>query len=273
MAKEATGRKLNVRVKLNNVRASYLHVFKKHQFEDNDPKYSGTFIIDPKSREAKKNLEDLNNAIDDVIDATFNGKEPKEIYCEALKGEDEWKGMLIVKSSNHNRPKILDQRREPLHEEDGKPYSGCYVNVILDVYGQTKYKSVQATLMGVQFLRDGDPLSGGQISDDEFDEVDEEDDSSSKRGRSSGGRSRDRDDADDSSRSRGSRNRDDDRGGDDSDSRRPSRDRNRDDADEAPRRSSRRDEEEEAPRRSSSRSSSRDEEEAPRRGGGKRDFD
>lgn len=255
MAKEA-GKKKNVRVHLKGVRASYLHVFKKHAFEDNEPKYSGTFIIDPRSKEGKAAIADMNDAIDDVIDTTFNGKNPKNIYCEPLDGNDDENGreeyadMMLVKASNNNRPKILDRDKEPLHEDDGRPYSGCYVNAIVDVWGSPKYKSVQATLMGVQFVRDGDPMSGGHVSDDEFDEV--EDDEDSGRG-SSRKRGRDRDDDDGGSR-RSRRGRDDDDGGGDDDRRGGrSRSRGRDD-----------DGEEEAPRRSRSRDD--DEDDKPKRG-------
>jgi hypothetical protein len=262
MAKEA-GKKKNVRVHLKGVRASYLHVFKKHAFEDNEPKYSGTFIVDPRSKDGKAAINAMNDAIDDVIDVTFNGKNPKNVYCEPLDGNDdddgrdEYADMMLVKASNTNRPKILDRNKEPLHEEDGKPYSGCYVNVILDVWGSPKYKSVQATLMGVQFVKDGEAMAGGQVSDDEFEDIGDDDDegSGSRRSKRGGGdRGRSRDDNDDDERpSRRGRDRDSDDDGDRRDSRRSGRDRNRDDdEDDRPRRSRSReeDEDDDRPKRS-----------------------
>lgn len=55
---------------------------------------------------------------------------------------------------------ILDQKRRPIGEASGKIYSGCYVNVILDVYAneQDGDKTVSASLEGVQLLRAGERL-------------------------------------------------------------------------------------------------------------------
>ena len=59
-------------------------------------------------------------------------------------------------------------------EPSGRPYAGCYVNAVLEFWAQdNKFgKRVNATLMGVQFFRDGDAFSGGgAASDDDFDDV------------------------------------------------------------------------------------------------------
>jgi hypothetical protein len=86
---------------------------------------------------------------------------------------DGYTGLWYVTAKNKTRPTVRD--RNPtvlLTEEDGRPYSGCYVNGIIDVYGMSdpKRKGVFATLMGVQFVRDGDAFSGsGRVAgDDEF---------------------------------------------------------------------------------------------------------
>lgn len=277
------GNKKNIRIHLNGVRASYMHVFKKQAYKDNDPKYSCRFIIDPKTKSGKAALDEINDAIDTIIDETFNGKEPKNIYVleKGDRDREETDGMWVVGSSNQNRPKVLDRDKTPLDSEDGRPYSGCYVNAIIDVYGSKEYKSIQASLMGIQFLRDGEPFGGGHISDDEFEEVDDEDDEGGSRKRG-GSSKRSRDDDDDerpSNRDRGGRG---DKRGRDSDDDRPSRSkRSRDDDDdskdddEPPRRKRSRDEDDDEPRRSGGRStrSSRDDEddEKPRRRN--RDFD
>lgn len=272
--------KKNVRVHLKGVRASFLHIFKKHAYEDNEPKYSGAFIIDPKSRGGKDAIADLEDAIDAVIDATLGGKNPKNVYCLTNGDDDdrpEYEGMMIARASNKSRPKALDRDKSPLIEEDGRPYSGCYVNAIIDVYAMPKHKSVQATLMGVQFVKDGEPLSGGHLDDDEFDEVEDDEDSGSSRSkRGSGSRGRNRDDDDGDERpSRRSRDRDSDDDGDRRDGRRSGRDRNRDDDEgDRPRKRSRDEDDDgdEKPRRSSGkRSRDEDEDDRPRKRS--RDFD
>ena len=72
------------------------------------------------------------------------------------------------------RPLVVDADKSPLVAEDGKPYSGCYVNASVELWPQDNNygKRVNATLMGVQFFRDGESFSGGGVaSEDDFDDV------------------------------------------------------------------------------------------------------
>jgi hypothetical protein len=72
------------------------------------------------------------------------------------------------------RPLVIDRNRDPLTAADGKPYSGCYVNVSIDVWAQdNKYgKRINAQLKGIQFVRDGDAFGGGApASPDEFEDL------------------------------------------------------------------------------------------------------
>ena len=55
-----------------------------------------------------------------------------------------------------------------LAPSDGKPYAGCYCRVIVDVY---EYKAmgggITSELLGVQFIGDGERLSGGGVADED----------------------------------------------------------------------------------------------------------
>ena len=69
---------------------------------------------------------------------------------------------------------VIDQFRNPLTAASGKPYAGCYVNAIIDVYAQDNSfgQRVNASLKGVQFWRDGDAFGGGAPAEpDEFEEA------------------------------------------------------------------------------------------------------
>lgn len=96
----------------------------------------------------------------------------------ATKAEYEgFEGNEFVAANSKTRPTILDQLRNELTKADGKPYSGCYVNAIIEVWAQDHKehgKRINANLKGIQFLRDGDAFSGaGKPADaDEFDEED-----------------------------------------------------------------------------------------------------
>ena len=72
------------------------------------------------------------------------------------------------------RPLVIDADKSPLTEQDGKPYSGCYVNASIELWAQDNNygKRVNASLSGVQFFRDGDAFAGGRAADvDDFDDV------------------------------------------------------------------------------------------------------
>lgn len=65
--------------------------------------------------------------------------------------------------------------------DDGAPYSGCYVNVKVEFWGQDADSErsipnrINATILAVQFARDGEAFGGGAANvnvDNEFDEED-----------------------------------------------------------------------------------------------------
>jgi len=80
-------------------------------------------------------------------------------------------GNLYLNAGNSIRPLVLDSNKAPLQASDGKPYSGCYVNAIVEIWAQDNAhgKRVNASLLGVQFVRDGERLAGGSVaSADDF---------------------------------------------------------------------------------------------------------
>jgi hypothetical protein len=85
-------------------------------------------------------------------------------------------GNMFVSSRGYTRPLVINQDKSALLEEDGKPYSGSYVNAQVSIWAQANQygKRINAQLGGVQFLRDGDSFGGGHVADvSEFDTVNE----------------------------------------------------------------------------------------------------
>lgn len=77
-------------------------------------------------------------------------------------------GSMFMNASSERRPKCRDTDGiTDLAPSDGKPYAGCYCRVIVDVY---EYKAVgggiTAELLGVQFIEDGERLSGGGVAEE-----------------------------------------------------------------------------------------------------------
>lgn len=74
------------------------------------------------------------------------------------------------------KPTVLNPDRTPFIEGSGQKriYSGCFVNASIELWAQDNQygQRVNATLRGVQFLRDGDSFSAARPADsDEFEDV------------------------------------------------------------------------------------------------------
>jgi hypothetical protein len=170
------------KIKLQNVRLSFPSLFRKAQFQGDETKYEATFMLN-KEEHADK-IAEIEKAIQAGMKEHFKGaKIPSDKIC--LKdgdqsGRDEYEGHYTIKCANNKRPKVIDRDKSPLTEDDGKPYSGCYVNAVIDLWYQNNGygKRVNANLLGVQFFKDGEPFESGSVADDddfeEF-EVDDED--------------------------------------------------------------------------------------------------
>lgn len=174
-------------VKLKNVRLSYPNLFEARDYEgDKNFKYNAQFLMAKGSDTEKQ----VRKAIKDLATEAWKGKAEallKSIENNAqkccfrdgdLKEQDEYAGNMFISASNKIKPTIIDRNPEiRLTAEDGRPYGGCYVNANVDIYAHTKHKAIFCTLLGVQFVKDGDAFSGGRpASPNDFDDLSVEDD-------------------------------------------------------------------------------------------------
>lgn len=175
-----------MKLKLSNVRLAFPSLFEAKTVNgEGKPAHSATFLIDPADPQVKA----VNAAIEQTATEKWGtAKAPPQLA--ALRKADKtclhdgdlkaayegFAGNLFISARNPARPTVLDADKTPLTAADGKPYAGCYVNAIVDLWAQDNQfgKRINATLSGVQFLRDGDSFSGGGVaSEDDFDIVTE----------------------------------------------------------------------------------------------------
>jgi hypothetical protein len=200
---------------LENVRASFLHVFKMQEPQrgtDGRAAFAAHFLFAPDSPQVKAKwspeIKTVTRTASDgteriyVVGATNHervakamraaaeakwGKKGAEMLAALIDKDQvclhngveksikypEYAGMLYVSARSQVRPAVFDGQKRPLTEADGKPYSGCYVNGVVDVYASVIGKNwVTAQLQGVQFYSDGDSFGGGRPADaDDFDNV------------------------------------------------------------------------------------------------------
>jgi hypothetical protein len=174
-----------MKVHLKDVRLTFPQLFEAKQVNgQGDPKYSGAFLFG-RDHPAKAEVE---KAIIEAAKTKWGDKAMAEITKlkaadrlalhdgDAKADYDGYAGSLFVNASNKVRPLVIDGNRAPLAASDGKPYSGCYVNAIIEFWAQDNQfgKRVNASLLGVQFIRDGERLAGGSsASADDFEAIPE----------------------------------------------------------------------------------------------------
>lgn len=172
------------RLMLKNVRLAFPALFEPSSYGDGDPAYSATLIMDPAQAEA------VEKAIAGVARDKWGAKADAQLKALRASGKvclrdgdekadyDGFEGMMFIAARSKTRPTVVDGQRQPLTQSDGRIYAGCYVNASLEIWAQDNGygKRVNATLRGVQFVRDGEAFGGGRpASADEFDEIEEAD--------------------------------------------------------------------------------------------------
>lgn len=172
---------MDTNVKLENVRLSYPAIFRPKKGPDANSKeaYQASFILDKTTN--KKSIEALKAAIELVVRETFKGKRPPKVCLRegSEKGDAAGYGdeVMFVNARCDKRPPVVDRDKTPLTEDDGKPYAGCYVNAVVQLWGQDNQygKRINAKLRAIQFCRDGEPFGEGSIDVDKaFDSLPEE---------------------------------------------------------------------------------------------------
>lgn len=173
-----------MKIKLSGVRLSFPGLWKAEPFKPgDDPKFKATFLIEKDSALDKQ----VNAAILETAKAKWGAKGEAAVkgmrnnpnkFCYQdgdTKAYDGYEGMNALSAKNGKRPLVIDRDRTTLTEADGKPYAGCYVNASVEFFAyENSGNGISASLLGVQFLKDGDAFGGGSIAtEDDFDELEE----------------------------------------------------------------------------------------------------
>lgn len=169
-----------MKLMLKDVRLAFPDIFKVGKFGD----YGVACLMSPK-HPAVKEIEAGMLAVAKEkwgakAEAIMKSLKATDKLClrngDAKPDQEGYAGNLYLTARSKVRPSVFDRDRSPLTQEDGKPYSGCYVNVSIELWAQDNKdygKRINAGLRGVQFLRDGDAFAGGSkpASEEEFDEL------------------------------------------------------------------------------------------------------
>lgn len=181
-----------MKIVLQDVRLAFPALFEpKSVAGDKKLRYGGNLIFSPDHA----GFAAMNKAIEQVATEKWGAK-AKAMLTKLRAASDKlcfrngdtkadydgYPGNWFVSANrdeNKGPPLVLGRDRQPLLAGSGKPYAGCYVNASIDVWAQDNSfgQRVNATLLGVQFFRDGDAFSAGAPADpDDFDDISGSDD-------------------------------------------------------------------------------------------------
>lgn len=154
---------------------------------DSTPRYNCSLILAPTDKqvaEIERQVEKL------VLEHEWKDKTPGADMLKLLvkkdrlplhDGDDKQKwagfpGNMYLSPSSDTRPTVVDRDRSPLNKDDGKVYSGCVVNAKIEIWVQDNRwgQRVNATLLGIQFVKDGDAFGAGAppANPDDFPDLD-----------------------------------------------------------------------------------------------------
>lgn len=200
-------------IPLKGPRLSFARLYTPKAFQPGqDPRYEATYLLDPSDKDGAESIKlvlstaaKLGQAVHGVVPyevrklaakfapGLMKPIDPKVHKPDGIKvafgdgdekAYDGYAGMMYVASHNKVRPAVVNRRREAVVEgEDGAPYSGCYVNAKITLWGQDNQygKRINANLRSVQFLRPGSAFGIGTVDpDEEFEALEDEEPSRSE---------------------------------------------------------------------------------------------
>lgn len=169
----------SVRIMVRNSRCQFPKLFQAEEYMGKK-NFSIGLLIPADS----DNLKAIEAAANQAAESAFPGKGAAMV--KKFRGSrTTWPikeledGSFIItpkRREDQGAPTVLDQKKQNIPADAGKPYAGCYVNASVDIFCYTKNGGgVTAYLNGVQFAKDGAPLGAGATAascKDEFDELD-----------------------------------------------------------------------------------------------------
>ena len=173
-------------IQLNDVRIAFPALYEKKDVMGT-LKYSVALLLPHDSPAYKKAVAEVERVGSEKWGAKWSSVkaqlEPQERLCVRPGASKSYDGfgadMGYINASNETRPTVVNRDRSPLTKEDGLPYAGCYCNVRLNIWAQDNQygKRINASLLGVQFARDGDRFSGASTAKpDDFDVLEDDED-------------------------------------------------------------------------------------------------
>lgn len=163
-------------------RISFANIWEAKSINGSDPKYSVSCVI-PKSD--KKTLAKIEAAVEaaknEAKGKKWGGKIPPNLKLPLRDGDIErpddenYANCMFLNANSSDKPGIVDRQVNPILDPM-QVYSGCYCNVSLSLYGfnSNGNRGVACGLGNIQWLKDGERLSGKADAASDFDAVEDD---------------------------------------------------------------------------------------------------
>lgn len=163
-------------------RISFANIWEPKAINGGDEKYSVSCVI-PKSD--KKTIAKIQKAVEaakeDGKTRRWGGKIPPNLKLPLRDGDidrpddENYADCYFVNASSKDAPQVVDRKVNPVLDPM-TVYSGCYCNVSVNFYAfnANGNRGVAAGLGNIQFVKDGERLSGKASADADFDALEED---------------------------------------------------------------------------------------------------
>ena len=164
-------------------RISFANIWEPKAINGGDEKYSVSCLI-PKSD--KKTIARIQKAVEaakeDGKTRKWGGKIPPNLKLPLRDGDidrpddENYEDCFFLNASSKDAPQVVDRKVNPILDPM-MVYSGCYCNVSVNFYAfnANGNRGVAAGLGNIQFVRDGERLSGKASADADFDAMEDDD--------------------------------------------------------------------------------------------------
>ena len=124
----------------------------------------------------QKTLLDILHDIEDGKVRRWGGKIPPNLKLPLRDGDidrpddENYQGVMFINATSKDAPQVVDRRKNRI-TDPMMVYSGCYCNVSVNMFpfNANGNRGVACGLGNVQFVTDGERLSGRASADSDFD--------------------------------------------------------------------------------------------------------
>ena len=163
-------------------RISFANIWEAKSINGGEEKYSVSCVI-PKSD--KKTIAKIQKAVEaakeDGKTRKWSGKIPPNLKLPLRDGDidrpddENYQDCYFLNATSKDAPQVVDRREQPA-TDPMMVYSGCYCNVSVNFYAfnANGNRGVAAGLGNIQFVKDGERLSGKASADADFDALEDD---------------------------------------------------------------------------------------------------